>query len=243
MPSNQSTPQAGVVSFTKNYHHKPYDLISPSRPELSAAGKNVVITGGGTGIGKAIALSIAQAGASSVSILGRRLDRLETAAAEIRAIADQGTLVICKKADLTDAQEVREAINDIAQFVGNINIFVSNAGFFPKVSKVVEYEADDYMEGFKMNVVTTMNALQAFHPHAAPGAVVLNISTSLAHISPWPGLSGYCVTKAANLKLVDFFAAENPEIQVVNVQPGVVETDLSPTGTFNTTDDRKCASI
>lgn len=239
MSANKNAPQRGFVSFTKNYHHKPYDLISPSRPELSAAGKNVVITGGGTGIGKSIALSFAQAGASSVSILGRRLDRLETAATEIRSIANNETLVICKKADLTNANEVREAISDIAQFVGNISIFVSNAGFFPKVSSVLNYEADDYMEGFKMNVVTTLNALQAFRPHAAPGAVVLNISTSLAHVSPWPGLSGYCVTKGANLKLVDFFAAENPDIHVVNVQPGVVETDLSPTGTFNTTDDRK----
>lgn len=52
------------MSFTKTYHNKPYDLISPSRPELSASGKNVVITGGGTGVGKSIALSFAQAGAS-----------------------------------------------------------------------------------------------------------------------------------------------------------------------------------
>lgn len=239
MPSTQHTPQRGFVSFTRNYHHEPYDLISPSRPELSAAGKNVVITGGGTGIGKSIALSFAQAGASSVSILGRRLDRLEIAAAEIRSIANHGTLVICKRADLTKPQEVREAVKDITQFVGNINIFVSNAGFFPKVSSVLDCEADDYMEGFKMNVVTTLNALQAFRPHAAPEAVVLNISTSLAHVSPWPRLSGYCVTKGANLKLMDFFAAENPDIHVVNVQPGVVETELSPTGTFKTTDNRK----
>lgn len=134
------------MSFTRNYHHEPYDLISPSRPELSAAGKNFVITGGGTGIGKSIALSFAQAGASSVSILGRRLDRLEVVAAEIRSIANHGTLVLCKKADLTKLQEVRDAINDIAQFVGSINIFVSNAGFFPKVSSVLDYEADDYMD-------------------------------------------------------------------------------------------------
>lgn len=240
MTSNQDVPQRGFVSFTKKYHHEPYDLISPSRPELSAAGKNVVITGGGTGIGKSIALSFAQAGASSVSILGRRLDRLEIAANEIRSISNHGTLVICKRTDLTNAHEVREAFGGIKQFVGNINILVSNAGFFPKVSNVIDYDAEDYMEGFKMNVVTTLNALQAFHPHAAPGAMVFNISTSLAHISPWRGLSGYCVTKGANLKLVDFFAAENPDIHVVNVQPGVVETDLSPAGTtFNATDDRK----
>lgn len=239
MASTEHTPQRGFVSFTRNYHHEPYDLVSPSRPELSAAGKNVVITGGGTGIGKSIALSFTQAGASSVSILGRRIDRLETAAAEIRSIANHGTVVLCKKADLIKLQEVHEAINDIAQFVGNINIFVSNAGFFPQVSSLPDYEAEEYLEGFQMNLVTTLNALQAFHPHAAPAAVVLNISTSLANVSPWPGLSGYCITKGANLKLVDFFAAENPDIHVVNVQPRVVETELSPTGTFKTTDDRK----
>ena len=67
------------VSFTKTYHNKPYDDISPTRPELSAAGKNVVVTGGGTGIGKAIATAFTQAGAKSVAILGRRLDKLEAA--------------------------------------------------------------------------------------------------------------------------------------------------------------------
>ncbi|KAF0327075.1 reductase [Colletotrichum asianum] len=236
--AEDSTPQRQFMSFTKTYHHKPYDLISPSRPELSAAGKNVVITGGGTGIGKSIALSFAKAGASSVSILGRRLDRLEIAVAEIRSAAKPGTRVLCKKADLSICDEARVAIDEISLVVGKAHIFVSNAGFFPKVGGVVHQAAEDYLEGFKLNVITTLHALQAFVPHAAEGAIVLNISTSLAHIKPWAGLSGYCVTKAANLKLVDFFATENTDIHVVNVQPGVIETELSPQGTtFNTTDD------
>ncbi|KAK1844127.1 short chain dehydrogenase reductase family protein [Colletotrichum chrysophilum] len=231
------------MSFTKTYHHKPYDLISPSRPELSAAGKNVVITGGGTGIGKSIALSFAKAGASSICILGRRLDRLEIAVAEIRSTAKLGTQVLCKKADLSIRDEACAAIDEISSAVGNIGILVSNAGFFPKVGGVVHQGAEDYMEGFKLNVVTTLHALQAFVPHAAQSAIVLNISTSLAHIKPWAGHSGYCVTKGANLKLVDFFAAENPDIHVVNVQPGVIETELSPQGTtFNTTDDQTYAT-
>ncbi|KAI1044134.1 hypothetical protein LB505_010555 [Fusarium chuoi] len=71
------------VSFTKTWHNKPYPSIDPTRPELSAAGKFVAITGGGTGIGRSIAIAFAQAGASTVAILGRRLDRLEIAAAEI----------------------------------------------------------------------------------------------------------------------------------------------------------------
>lgn len=160
--------------------------------------------------------------------------------AEIRSTAKLGTQVICKKADLSIRDEACAAIDEISSAVGNIDILVSNAGFFPKVGGVVHQGAEDYMEGFKLNVVTTLHALQVFVPHAAQGAIVLNISTSLAHIKPWAGLSGYCVTKGANLKLVDFFAAENPDIHVVNVQPGVIETELSPQGTtFNTTDDRK----
>ncbi|KAF4810746.1 Short chain dehydrogenase andI [Colletotrichum siamense] len=196
--AEDNIPRRQFMSFTKTYHHKPYDLISPSRPELSAAGKNVVITGGGTGIGKSIALSFAKAGASSICILGRRLDRLEIAVAEIRSTAKLGTQVLCKKADLSIRDEACAAIDEISSAVGNIDILVSNAGFFPKVGGVVHQGAEDYMEG----------------------------------------LSGYCVTKGANLKLVDFFAAENPDIHVVNVQPGVIETELSPQGTtFNTTDD------
>ncbi|KAI8237895.1 Short chain dehydrogenase andI [Colletotrichum sp. SAR 10_86] len=89
--AEDNTPQRQFMSLTKIYHHKPYELIPPPRPELSAAGKNVVITGGGTGIGKSIALSFAKAGASSVCILGRRLDRLEIAIAEIRGAAKPGT--------------------------------------------------------------------------------------------------------------------------------------------------------
>lgn len=61
-------------SFTKIFHHEPYDEISPSRPDLSVKGKSVIITGGGTGIGKAIAKAYAQAGASSIAIIGRRGD-------------------------------------------------------------------------------------------------------------------------------------------------------------------------
>jgi hypothetical protein len=64
--------------FTKTWHSKPYPAISPTRPELSVAGKNIVVTGCGAGIGKAIAMSFAQAGASSITIHGRREGRLKT---------------------------------------------------------------------------------------------------------------------------------------------------------------------
>ncbi|KAK8203603.1 hypothetical protein M8818_005253 [Zalaria obscura] len=91
MPNDIELPE--FPTFTQTYHHAPYAAISPSRPELSAAGKVVVVTGGGTGIGRSIAVSFAQAGADTVAILGRREDRLKSSVAEISA-ANQKTKML-----------------------------------------------------------------------------------------------------------------------------------------------------
>jgi NAD(P)-dependent dehydrogenase (short-subunit alcohol dehydrogenase family) len=74
---------SGFVSFTETYHNKPYAAINPKRPEISAKGKFVIITGGATGIGKAIAVAFAQVDADIIAILGRLFDRLELTASEI----------------------------------------------------------------------------------------------------------------------------------------------------------------
>ncbi len=74
---------SSFVSFTKIWHNQPYAAIDPTQPKLSAKGKFVVVTGGATGIGKAIAVAFAQAGAKTIAILARRLEKLEIAAAEI----------------------------------------------------------------------------------------------------------------------------------------------------------------
>lgn len=66
-------------TVTKTDHRKPYPAIDPSKPSLSAAGKNVLVTGGATGIGFAIAREFAIAGAASIVIVGRRADVLEEA--------------------------------------------------------------------------------------------------------------------------------------------------------------------
>jgi FlaA1/EpsC-like NDP-sugar epimerase len=57
--------------FTKVWHTEPYPAISPTRPELSVTGKSVLITGGGTGIGAAIAKAFAAAGSTQIAIVGR----------------------------------------------------------------------------------------------------------------------------------------------------------------------------
>ena len=81
------------------------------------------------------------------------------------------------------------------------------------------------MKGFDINVRTTLNAVHAFLPLAAEGATLLNISSGVAHMSPMRGVSAHVVGKAAQTKLIDFIQAENPDLHVVNIQPGVVNTE------------------
>jgi len=217
-------------SFTKTYHNKSYAAISPlARPSLSVAGKHVVITGGGTGIGKAIALGFAEACASSISILGRRLDRLHAASATILARVPSAKVFVYS-ADLADRASTHDAFEQIAQRVGKIDIFVSNAGVYAD-GPVATADVDEFMRTFEGNVRGALNAFQAFIPHAAAGAYLLSTSTGIAHVAPMFPQAAYAASKVANVKLVEAIAAEHPELHVVQIQPGVVATEMN--GNFN----------
>ncbi|KAL2131855.1 hypothetical protein VTI74DRAFT_4543 [Chaetomium olivicolor] len=90
----------------------------PPPPELSSAGRNIVITGGGTDIGNAIAVAFAKAGAESVAILGRREDKLRSGAANISAAATQGTTqVLYETTDLLNLDQTKAAFLDVANKV------------------------------------------------------------------------------------------------------------------------------
>lgn len=227
-----------VFSFTKAYHHKPYPFISPTRPELTAAGKNVIVTGGSTGIGKAIAIAFSQAGANSVAIISRRVNLLEAAVADIIA-AGPATRVLYESADLTDRAAVDAAMKSITDQVGKIDIFISNAGILTDPGLVVGYDVRELTRGFKLNVIGAFNAVQAFIPHAAPGSMLFNISTGIAHFTPMPGMFAYSAMKAAIIKMFDYVAVENPGLHVVHVQPGVIDTEGNADSSVNGQDERK----
>lgn len=220
-------PSFEAASFTKTWHHTPYAGISPTRPELSVAGKNIVVTGGGTGIGKAIAIAFAQAGARSIAILGRHEEKLHTATAEIRSASTGSTQVLYKVADITKAPSIRSSLAEIVQGVGSISIFVANAGMLPQPCDVGTADVDSWVSGFSGNVVGPLNSIQAFLPLASQNAVLINIVTVIAHMAPLPGMGAYAASKAANAKMVDYVAAENPGLHIVNVHPGVVATQIN----------------
>ncbi|KAL2831002.1 hypothetical protein BJY01DRAFT_260670 [Aspergillus pseudoustus] len=223
-----------LVSFTKAWHSEPYPFISPTRQELSAAGKNVVITGGGTGIGRAIAIAFAEAGAQSVSIVGRRIDRLEAAVQAIKEADNYSTTttqVLFETADTRNLASIKSALENIVSKVGPIDIFAANAGVLSPDGPVFRYSEADLRQSFETNVVGAFNSVQAFLPLAAPGAKLFNTSSGIAHWAPQaavPGVFSYAATKAAALKMFDYFALENPGIHVVNIQPGIIATEVNP---------------
>ncbi|KAM0366779.1 hypothetical protein ACHAPZ_004956 [Fusarium culmorum] len=223
-------PLPNLVSFTKTWHSEPYPFISPTRPELSAHGKNVVITGGSHGIGRAIGVAFAQANAKSVAIIGRSRERLETAETAIRTV-NPLTTVLLEVADTTQRESITKALNSIVDQAGKIDIFAANAGILPVYGPVMGYPEEELLRSLMINTVGAFNSIQAFLPLAAPGAKLFNTSSGIGHWQPNDAVTGdfaYLVAKAAAIKMFDYVAFENPGLHVVSFQPGIIATGINP---------------
>ncbi|PWY95984.1 oxidoreductase [Aspergillus sclerotioniger CBS 115572] len=217
------------ISFTKTWHSEPYPFISLNRSELSASSKNIVVTGGATGIGNAIAIAFAKAGAKSVSILGRQPEKLHLGAASILNAISSGTStqVLHETADILDPVQLTTALKSIVSKVGKIDVFVANAGTVAKPGPLVDQNIDQFVLDIGEAIRGTFNSFQCFLSEAGPSPVFLNTSSCLANVAPTPRLGGYAVGKAASLKMMNYLSAENPHVHVVNVQPGWVATSLN----------------
>lgn len=113
-------------SFTKTVHRTPYAEISPSRPELSQAGKTVLITGGHTGIGYAIARAFAQANAERIIVVGRRSDLVTSAASRLGAQFPE-VQVSGRVCDVSELSSVDTLWEDLAKDDLIVDVAVLNA--------------------------------------------------------------------------------------------------------------------
>ncbi|OCL09129.1 putative short-chain dehydrogenase [Glonium stellatum] len=218
---------APFPSLTKTWHTEAYPAISPTRPEVSSKGKTIVITGGGSGLGARIARDFAASGASKLALLGRTE---RTLLATKRAIEAEfpSTTISTFVADVTSKPAVDAAFASIRSTLGPIHVFVNNAGYLPAMADAATTPLDEWWLGFDINVKGSLLATQAFLRAKVPeGAVLINVSTAIVHIPPMAGFSGYAASKLAATKFFDYVQVENPALHVVNVQPGIVETNMN----------------
>lgn len=183
-----------------------------------------VVTGGGQGIGKAIALHFARAGAS-VAIIDVNG---ETASATVAALRTLGHSAIPKCADVSSFESITAAVDDVVQELGRVDVLVNNAGV-EKRAPFLEITPDDWQRQLDVNVSGTFYCTQACAREMAArnyGRVV-NISSVAGLIGPID-LAAYGTSKAAVIGFTRAAALDLADhgITVNAIAPGPIETEL-----------------
>jgi NAD(P)-dependent dehydrogenase (short-subunit alcohol dehydrogenase family) len=202
--------------------------LSTVQEMFSLSGKNALITGASRGIGRAIALGYAEAGAD-VALVARSTGALDALASEIEALGRRALILTC---DVTEPDEVREAVATALKSFGQIDILVNNAGGFDYVGPFLELKPDDWANVMRLNFDSVVQLCQELGQHfvdRGSGSVV-NIS-SIAGVGGVPMLATYATSKAAVLSLSRTLAAEwaSHGVRVNALTPGWITTDLTKT--------------
>ncbi|MCJ1384067.1 hypothetical protein MMC17_007183 [Xylographa soralifera] len=223
-----------VPSLTQKFHHDTYPAIDPTRAELSAAGKNVLITGGGTGIGAAISHAFAKAGAANIIILARRKEPLESVKSSIESTATNKSKIHTFSVDISNENSMKEVFEDVVKSIGKIDVLVANAAYHNTPALVKDVSVNDFWHGYEINVKGLLITCQAFLRSAAENPTFIMIS-SAAGLTRYSGVvsSGYSTSKVAGMRLMDYLAGDNPNVHVYSVHPGVVKTDMSAKSGMN----------
>jgi 2-deoxy-D-gluconate 3-dehydrogenase len=189
--------------------------------------KVAIVTGGGTGIGKGISRSLAEAGARVV-IAQSNVEKAETAAEELRA-EGHGVLPFC--ADISSREMVRELIGETIEKFGQIDILVNNAAVTGSRAAASFLEVDDELLERTIDVNlkgTFIVSQEAARKMVGRGGSIIHISSVGAYAAQ-EGASVYCATKSALFGLTRTMALElaSNNIRVNAIAPGDIQTETS----------------
>ncbi|MFC3198045.1 SDR family oxidoreductase [Parapedobacter deserti] len=191
-------------------------------------GKKAIITGGDSGIGKAVAIAFAREGADVVvSYLSDMED--EDAADTEKHVKEAGRRCILIKGDITSEEHCQSIIARTVEEFGQIDILVNNAAFHISREKLEDIPAEEWRHTFSVNVHAIFYLCKAAVPHMPPGSSIIN-TTSVNTFDPSPVLLPYAATKAAvenyTANLSQVLLTQGKGIRVNAVAPGPVWTPL-----------------
>jgi NAD(P)-dependent dehydrogenase (short-subunit alcohol dehydrogenase family) len=183
----------------------------------------VWITGGGTGIGRALARKYASRGAA-VAVSGRRVEKLEEAVADIDERGGRGLAVQC---DVTEEQKVEEAVAEVVETFGHLDVAIANAGMAVS-GPVCELDADDWRRQLDVNVVGVAMTARHSVPHLEETQGRLGLMGSVAGTVTLPGEGAYAASKYAVRAMGQSLSHElrGTGVSCTTIQPGFVESDI-----------------
>jgi NAD(P)-dependent dehydrogenase (short-subunit alcohol dehydrogenase family) len=194
--------------------------------QVALEGQVALVTGGGRGLGRAIAEALAAAGAA-VAVLARSADELAGTVAHIEAHEGKAIPV---PVDVTDRAAVEHTVATVENTLGPIDLLVNNAGIAEPIGAFWELDPDDWWRILEVNLRGPALCARAVLPGmvARGSGRIINV-TSGAGAAPISGATAYCSSKAALIRLTDTLGVETERhgIRVFALNPGVVRTRMT----------------
>lgn len=189
-------------------------------------GKTALITGGDSGIGKAVAIAFAKEGANvAIAYLDEHEDAKET----VKLIENYGVKALSIATDISDDENCEKLVEQVIGEFGQLNILVNNAGKQFPTKNFLEITPDQLQETFSTNIYSMFYLTQAALPHMSKGDTIVNTSSVTAYRGA-PELIDYSATKGAITSFTRSLALNLVEkgISVNAVAPGPIWTPLIP---------------
>ncbi|HSP38925.1 MAG TPA: glucose 1-dehydrogenase [Frankiaceae bacterium] len=190
------------------------------------SGKKALVTGATRGIGRAIAIGLARAGAD-VAAAARNEEQLRAVADEVEAAGRRSVVL---PTDVTDADAVREMVAQALDGLGGVDILVNNAGGSSFMGPFTDMRFRGWEKVMRLNVESVVHATQALAPHLLErgSGTVINIA-SVAGLTGSPALAAYGASKAALVSLTKTLSIEwgSAGVRVNALCPGWTATNLN----------------
>ena len=191
------------------------------------AGKVALVTGAGEGIGKATAKLFAAQGAR-VGVLGRTEENVRETVDEIKAAGGTASLIV---ADIADAAQMEQAVKDLTDEYGRLDIVFANAGINGITAPIDEMKPEEWRETIDNNLTGTFLTVKYAVPFLKKrgGAIVITASINGTRYFSNPGATAYSTSKAGQVAFAKTAALElaKHKIRVNVVCPGAIETNIS----------------